>query len=131
MAGQIVYVHGGDLWAMNDGGGNQHVLATAAEVGGTIGSGASYYDPLAIQPNGTDIAFNVEAPDTSLAGDCSGLCPGLYTLIGGKAQPTFVGPVQMWQREHGRVRVLRDRPSGDHDRTGHLHVPGRGPRRHV
>jgi hypothetical protein len=83
-AGQLVYLHGGDLWTMSDSGGPARALATASQVGGTIGSGFGYYDGLAIPPNGTDIVFNAQVPDTASPGDCSGLCPGLYTLNGGK-----------------------------------------------
>src|ERR1700722_1905509 len=32
LAGQIVYLHGGDLWAMSDAGGGAHQLATAAQI---------------------------------------------------------------------------------------------------
>lgn len=52
MAGQIVYVHGGDLWAMNDNGTNPHVLVTAGQVGGKIGQPdlGQGYTGLSVQP---------------------------------------------------------------------------------
>lgn len=93
VAGQLVYLHGGDLWTMPDTGGAGHVLATASEVGGTIGAGSfQSYTGVSVQPNGTDIVFDASVPDKTVAGDCTGECPGLYTLINGKVNRLSPAP---------------------------------------
>jgi hypothetical protein len=97
LAGQIVYTHGGDLWAMNDSGGNAHVLLTAAQVGGKIGSnGAGGDTGVGVEPNGTGVAFDAEVPPPGGICDEVNHCPGIYSLIGGKttrltAQPSPCG----------------------------------------
>ncbi len=92
MAGQIVYLHGGDLWAMNDNGTDQRVLVTAHQVGGTLGvgsfAGAGYnYSGLSVEPGGTAIVFDAQVGVPGCTGDCSSEPdPGLYTLINGVAK---------------------------------------------
>ena len=50
--GQIVYIHGHDLWVMNDDGSGQRPLATAGQVGGNVsGSGSDF--GVGVQPGGT------------------------------------------------------------------------------
>jgi hypothetical protein len=85
-AGQIVYVHGGDLWAMNDNGsGAPRVLLGAKQAGGAIGRSGGGDTGVSVQPNGTGIAFDaaVPAPGT-LTCDGENHCPGLYSLVAGK-----------------------------------------------
>ncbi len=92
-AGQIVYLHAGGLWAMSDGGGSPHQLATAAQAGGTIGAvGFPGYNGLSVQPNGTAIAFDAGVPAPNSAGNCTGNCPGMYTLINGVATRLSAAP---------------------------------------
>jgi hypothetical protein len=80
-AGQIVYTHGGDLWVMNDNGTGQRLLATQAQVGGSIQNSA--VDPgVSVEPGSTGIAFAASVPASD--GSCSGNCPGLWSLVGGK-----------------------------------------------
>ncbi len=82
-AGQIVYTHGNDLWAMNDNGTNQHLLVTGAQVGGQIGFSGSGGDlGVGVEPNGNGIAFDAAVPASD--GKCSANCPGLYSLLNGK-----------------------------------------------
>jgi hypothetical protein len=86
MAGEIVYIHGGDLWAMNDNGTDQHVLLTARQVGGPIGQPdlGQGYSGLSVQPNGTAVVFDANVAVPGCTGYCSTVPdPGLYTLIGG------------------------------------------------
>jgi hypothetical protein len=85
-AGQIIYTHGGGLWAVNDNGsGAPHELLSAAQVGGTIGLSGGGNDGVSVQPNGTGVAFDaaVPAPGTP---SCDGEthCDGLYSLVNGK-----------------------------------------------
>jgi hypothetical protein len=91
LAGQIVYLHGGDLWAMSDGGGAPYQLATAAQIGGAIGP-VPGYNGVSVQPNGTAIAFNASVPAPNSAGNCTGNCPGMYTLINGVATRLSAAP---------------------------------------
>ncbi|MGH3266382.1 MAG: hypothetical protein ACRDNS_30815, partial [Trebonia sp.] len=74
-AGQIVYTHGGDLWVMNDDGGDQRALLTQAQAGAT-----SLSQPNLFPATGA-LTFQglVNAPDSS----CVTECIGISTLIGG------------------------------------------------
>ena len=82
-AGQIVYAHGGDLWAMNDDGSAQRPLLTAAQAGAAIDFGSNADpQPVSVQPGGTGVAF-VGHPPTNCPAQTSN-CPALYSFIGGK-----------------------------------------------
>lgn len=74
-AGQIVYKHGGDAWAMNEDGTAPHALVTEAQAGVS-----GIYNP-SVDPVGGAVAFSgtTLAPD----GNCEVNCDGLYTLVGG------------------------------------------------
>jgi hypothetical protein len=85
-AGQIVYTHGHDLWAMSDNGsGTEHELLSGAQAGGDIGLTGGGNNGVSVQPNGTSVAFDaaVPAPGT-LSCDGETHCDGLYSLINGK-----------------------------------------------
>lgn len=95
LAGQIVYTHGGDLWAMSDAGGGAHPLVTATEVGGDIGYDSDFpnYTGLSIQPNGNGIAFDANVPPSGCASTCyAELDPGLYSLVDGKVTRLSAAP---------------------------------------
>lgn len=82
-AGQIVYSHGGDLWAMNDDGSGQRPLASAAQIGGAIDAGSTADpQPVSVQPGGTGVAF-VAPPGGSCVAQQSN-CPALYSLVDGR-----------------------------------------------
>lgn len=84
-AGQIVYRHGSDIWAMNDDGSGAHPVVTVAQVPGMSSIGA----PEVFPDGGADIAFE----GTTLAylapvgsgppGSCGLQCTGVYTFSGG------------------------------------------------
>jgi hypothetical protein len=99
MAGQIVYVHGGDLWAMNDNGTDQHVLVTARQVGGSIGQPdlGQGYTGLSVQPNGTAVVFDANVAIPRVHGrlqHCAGSRSVHTDRRGGEAT---VGPAQhLW-----------------------------------
>jgi hypothetical protein len=77
-AGQIVYEHAGEIWAMNDDGSNQHSLFGVAQVPGMT----SISEPSVFPNGGTSIAFqgytaaNVNV--TSLS--CGVNCDGIYVF---------------------------------------------------
>ncbi len=75
---QIVYSHGGSLWVMSDGGTGARELASASEIGGNVGTDQG----VSVQPGGTGIAFLASVPASD--GICSGNCPGVWSLVGGK-----------------------------------------------
>ena len=82
-AGQIVYAHGGELWAMNDDGSGQRQLLGAAGGGVSIKSYRGGGDQaLSVQPGGTGIAFTGSPGGT--CGPQTSNCPALYSLLAGK-----------------------------------------------
>jgi hypothetical protein len=50
------------------------------------------YNGLSVQPNGTAIAFDTGVPAPKSAGNCTGNCPGMYTLINGVATRLSAAP---------------------------------------
>lgn len=84
-AGQIVYRHGPDIWAMNDDGSGAHPVVTVAQVPGM----SSIAAPEVFPNGGTSIAFEgttlaYQAPvGSGPAGSCGLNCTGVYTLDDG------------------------------------------------
>jgi hypothetical protein len=74
-AGQIVYRHGSEVWAVNENGTAPHALVDDAQAGVS-----GIYDP-SVDPIGGTVAFvgTTLAPD----GNCEINCDGLYVLAGG------------------------------------------------
>ncbi len=75
---QIVYSHGGSLWVMSDSGTGARELASTSEIGGNVSTDQG----VSVQPGGTGIAFLASVPASD--GICSGNCPGVWSLVGGK-----------------------------------------------
>ncbi len=80
-AGQIVYAHGHDLWAIGDDGSAPRPLLSAAQAGGPIGLAAPGDNGIGVIPDGNTIALDVRVPAPD--GSCVQNCPGLYTLAAG------------------------------------------------
>ncbi|MBN9624575.1 MAG: hypothetical protein J0H06_16860, partial [Actinobacteria bacterium] len=84
-AGQIVYAHGPDIWAMNDDGSGAHPAVTVAQVPGMSSIG----DPAVFPGGGTSIAFEgttlayLAPVGSGPAGSCGLNCTGVYTAAGG------------------------------------------------
>jgi hypothetical protein len=89
-AGQIVYAHGGDLWAMNDDGSNPHPLFTSSQAGVVVDGMTPAHQPVAVQPGGNGIAF-VGTSNGSCAATPAN-CPGVYSLVGGKLTRLTAAP---------------------------------------
>jgi hypothetical protein len=71
-AGQIVYQHGNDLWAMNDDGSNQHPLIAAHALGEVSLSQPS------VDPASGNLSFDAEQ-----LGVCSTNCNAIWSYVGG------------------------------------------------
>jgi len=105
-AGQIVYRHGEEIWAMNDDGSGQHPLLTAAQVPGAPPT-SELGGPDVFPNGGTNIAFEgttlaYAAPAGSgPAGSCGIDCTGVYVMSGGSIArvtdaPAPCGPAPAW-----------------------------------
>jgi len=81
-AGQIVYDHAGEIWAMNEDGSNQHALFGVAQVPGVT----SIDQPNVFANGGTQVAFtgNSDVDANASAGGCGVNCAGLYTYANGR-----------------------------------------------
>lgn len=84
-AGQIVYRHGPDIWAMNDDGSGAHPVLTVAQVPGMSSIGA----PAVFADGGTSIAFEgttlayLAPVGSGPAGSCGLQCTGIYSFADG------------------------------------------------
>ena len=102
-AGQIVYEHGADIWAINDDGSGAHPIVTVAQV-----PGMSSIDGPAVFPNGgASVAFEgttlayLAPVGSGPAGSCGLECTGVYTLADGavtRLTPAAAqcGPAPAW-----------------------------------
>jgi hypothetical protein len=115
-AGQFVYSKNGSLWAMNDDGSNQHVIANWADVPDT----RALDDP-SVQRNGTLVAFTAEwagihaeeikwIPSLAGAGGVNSL--GVYRLRDGAAtrltKPPFGCPLAPCAQTEDQPDVAND-----------------------